>query len=363
MKNLMTVQHMPKAFYISFLLFLASCITPFDPDLTQENPKLSVEGTVTDLAGPYAIKLSYSTSYTSGDKKNENTIRDAKVFISDSEGNEEELTYSGNAGTYVTAADGIQGVAGRYYTLRVELSNGKAYESYPELMPHAPEIDTLYAEYRDVTGEFVQGEFDVYLDATDPAEEENYYLWKWKHYKRLDYCLTYIQNFPSPPTWYARYCCDECFEIEACAGCVNIGSDALVNGGRISRVPLMSFEYDSREPYYLQAEQYSLTESAYKFWKTASDLINNAGGVFDKPPVTVKGNLFNVADPDEQVLGYFGASSVKVKAVYFRRDNIPSFPYSSTPLYNIDTRGCQECEESIYRTGRKPSEWDNAPTY
>ncbi|MEQ8812271.1 MAG: DUF4249 domain-containing protein, partial [Imperialibacter sp.] len=85
--------------------------------------------------------------------------------------------------------------------------------------------------------------------------------------------------------------------------------------------------------------------------------------VFDKPPVTVNGNFFNVNDPDEQVLGYFGASSVKVKAVYFRRDNIPSFPYSSTPLYNIDTRGCQECEESIYRTERKPSEWDDAPTY
>ncbi|MEQ8811973.1 MAG: DUF4249 family protein, partial [Imperialibacter sp.] len=93
------------------MTLLGSCITPFSPDLTNESPKLSVEGTVTDLAGPYVIKLSYSTSYTSGDKKSENTIRDAKVFISDSEGNEEELVYSGNAGTYVTAADGIQGVA------------------------------------------------------------------------------------------------------------------------------------------------------------------------------------------------------------------------------------------------------------
>lgn len=346
------------------LLSLASCITPFDPDLTNENPKLTVEGTITDMPGPYIIKLSYSTSYTSGDKKSTNAIRDARVFISDDAGNTEELTFTNNAGTYVTAAEGIRGVAGRYYTLRVEFPTGKVYESLPEYMPPAPEIDTLFAEYRDVSGTFVQGEFDVFLETEDPVEEKNFYLWKWKHYAQLDYCQTYLRNFPSPPTWFARYCCGECYAIETCAGCINIGNDQLVNGKRLSRIPLLTFEYNSRAPYYVQAEQYSLTASAYDFWKTARDLVNNSGGVFDKPPVTVKGNLVCVTDPNEQVLGYFGASSVKTKAVYFRRDNIPTFPYTSTPQYTIDNfNGCLACEESIYRTAKKPSQWDTAPLY
>lgn len=346
------------------LVVMGSCITPFDPEITNENPKLSVEGTITDLPGPYVVKLSYSTSYTSGNEKSTNSIRDARVFISDSEGTEEELTFTNNAGTYVTAAEGIRGVAGRSYTLRVEFPDGRLYESLPERMPFTPEIDSIYAEYRDVAGTFVQGEFDVYLDTSDPVEEKNFYMWKWKHYRKLDYCQQFIRNFPSPPTWFARNCCGECFGIDSCTGCVNIGSDNFVNGKTIARVPLMSFEYDSRSPYYLQAEQHSLSESAYNFWKTASDLVNNAGGVFDKPPVTVKGNLVCLSDPDEQVLGYFGASSVKVKAVYFRRDNIPTFPFISTPQYTIDTsNGCVPCEESAVRTERKPSEWDNAPLY
>ncbi len=361
--HIMTIKNILGSLCLASFILLGSCITPFDPEITNDAPKLSVEGTITDMPGPYVVKLSYSTSYTSGDKKSENSIRTARVFISDSENNEEELTFTGNAGTYVTSVDGIRGVVGRSYTLRIELGDGKVYESYPELMPAVPGIDTLYAEYRDVSGTFVQGEFDVYLDTNDPVETDNYYLWKWKHYRKLDYCQEFIRNFPSPPTWYARYCCTECFAIDACTGCVNIGNDDFINGKKIRRVPLLTFTYDSRTPYYVQAEQYSLTESAYKFWKTASDLINNAGGVFDKPPVTVDGNLYNVSNPDEQVLGYFGASSVKVKAVYFRRDNVPDFPYTSIPQYNIDNSGCLECEESIFRTPRKPSEWDDAPLY
>lgn len=347
---------------VGILFSLAACVTPFDPELTNDNPKLTVEGTITDKPGPYVIKLTYSAAYSNSEQIFGRYPEGAKVFIRDSGGFEEELTYT-RAGTYVTAEDGIRGEAGRSYTLRIELPNGKAYESASEYMPPSAEIDSVYAEYRDVEGTFVQGEFDVYLDTRDLGGVSNYYQWKWAHFKRLDYCQVFLRNFPSPPTWFAIYCCGECYEIETCAGCINIASDQLVDGRKIARVPIMTFPYDSREPYYLQVEQYSLNETAYEFWKRASELINNSGGVFDRPPVTVKGNVFNLADPDEQVLGYFGASSVSIKSVYFRRDHISTFPYTSIPQYNISPQGCQECEESAVRTGRKPGGWENAPLY
>ncbi len=357
----------PKRIFILFstaiaLLPLQGCVNPFDPELTNDNPKLTVEGTITDKPGPYVVKLTYSAAYSNSEQIFGRYPNGAKVFISDSEGITEELTYT-RAGTFVTSTDGILGKVGKSYILRIELPNGKVYESVPELMPAAPPIDTLYAEYRDVQGQFLQGEFDVFLDTQDPEGTSNYYMWKWAHYNRLDYCQQYIRNFPSPPTWFARYCCTECFEIETCPGCLNIASDQLVDGRKLARVPIMTFPYDSRTSYYLQVEQYALSETAYEFWKRAGELINNSGGVFDRPPVTVRSNVFNVDDPDEQVLGYFGASAVSIKAVYFRRDNIPAFPFSSIPQYTIDPQGCQECEESNVRTGRKPSGWDNAPLY
>jgi len=348
---------------LAFFL-LSYCVTPFDPQLDNDDPKLTVEGTITDKPGPYAIKLTYSAAYSNSEQIfGRYPDLGTKVYISDSEGNEEQLTYT-RSGTYVTSANGIRGEAGRHYILRIELPNGKIYESVPEYMPESQEIDTLYSEYRDLEGQFLQGEFDVFLETEDPAGENNYYRWKWSHYNRLDYCMEYLLTFPSPPVWIGRYCCTECYKIETCAGCINIGSDRLVDGKKIARIPLMTFPYDSRLPYFVQAEQYSLNETAYEFWSTASDLINNSGGVFDKPPVTVKGNVFNITDPDEQVLGYFGASSVKVKAVFFRRDHIPSFPYSSIPQYSSDNSNrCEPCEESGVRTGKKPSEWHFAPTY
>ncbi len=352
---------------IAGLVPLLSCITPFDPELTDEDAKLTVEGLITDQMGPYRVKLSYSTTYTSGNAKSDFTIYDAKVIIRDDAGNEEKLTYT-QGGTYVTSVDGIRGEVGKSYSVRIELANGKVYESTPDYLAAVPEIDTIYAEYRDISGEFLQGEFDVFLETEDPGAEENYYLWRWNNYERLDYCRIYTAGSgASKLVTYAVFCCGICFDVVNCPGCVNVAADKLLNGNRISRVQLLTFPYDDRKPYFVEAEQYALSKAAYDYWQKVDHLTTNSGGVFDKPPITIKGNLSNVTDRDERVLGYFGASGLKIKSVYFSRNGIQANPYRKLWYDDFveDKRfGCLECEEVAgVRTGRKPTHWDDAPTY
>ncbi|CAD5250896.1 MULTISPECIES: DUF4249 domain-containing protein [unclassified Imperialibacter] len=348
------------------LFVLTTCITPFDPELTDETPKLTVEGLITDQPGPYRVKLSYSTTYTSGNAKSDFTIYDAKVYIKDDLGSEEQLSYT-KGGTYETKADGIRGEVGRSYSVRIELSDGKVYESVPELLPAVPPIDTIYAEYRDISGEFLQGEFDVFVETKDPKDEENYYLWRWNNYERLDFCRIYTVGKPDAGyITYGTYCCQKCFDIHNCPGRINIRSDKLFDGNTIARVPLLTFPYDNRLPYFVEAEQYSLSKAAHEYWQKVKQLTTNSGGVFDKPPITIRGNLHNVSDPDERVLGFFGASGLKTKSAYFSRSGISDHPYRKlVPDIVLDMRfGCLECEEVTgVRTGVTPAHWDDAPTY
>jgi hypothetical protein len=134
-------------------------------------------------------------------------------------------------------------------------------------------------------------------------------------------------------------------------------SDSYYNGKQITGLPVLKIPYDSREPYFVQVRLRSLTESAYQFWRTVSEQINNSGGIFDKPPITIKGNVFNVDNPDEQVLGFFGVSSIYETQMYISRDHITELPFGViNPTYN-EFPGCRECEVGPFRTDIKPEGW------
>lgn len=72
----------------------------------------------------------------------------------------------------------------------------------------------------------------------------------------------------------------------------------------------------------LKVYQHSLTEEAYNFFRIMEQQKETTGTVLDPPPAEVKGNMFNVDDENEQVIGFFDASAVSVKEVTILRENI-----------------------------------------
>lgn len=340
------------------LTFLEACITPYDPDLRNDNPKLVVEGLITDEPGPYVVKLTLSAAYNNDESIFGRYPEGARVFISDDMGQEEELEYT-RAGVYVTSETGIRGQAGRSYVLRILLSDGRTYESRPELLTQVPPIDSLYSEYERFDEGFLRGEFSVFIDTSDPADETNFYKWDYTHYEYKEFCQEVLNRDGSV---FSVPCCGDCWAKSSCSSCFNLSNDVLVDGRKIARNLILKIPYDSRDPYFVLIRQFSLTQEAYDFWKVANQVVNNSGGVFDKPPVPVKGNIYNVQDPEEQVLGYFGASSVYLLPALIRRDNIEEGPFGTLYPRAIQTY-CLECEESATRTSVKPSGWDDAELY
>lgn len=343
------------AFLFLLLLSLFSCITPYDPSIEFAIPKLVVEGQITDDPGPYQVRVTYSAAFNNDESIFGRYPENAEVFISDSEGNMEQLSYQG-AGKYLTNRNGMRGTAGRFYTLRIVLQEGQVYESLPELLSPVPPIDTLYKEYRRLDEGFLRGEFDILIDSTDPPGPNNYYKWEFTHYSKEAYCRYGLVRKEFRDVYP---CCQDCWHTDTCYGCINISNDHLINGNTITRRHITTIPYDTKEPYFLLVKQISLSENMYNFWKAAKQIIHNSGGVFDKPPITVRGNIFNKADSGEQVLGYFAASSVYSLPVFIRRDQVGETPFGTNIPLRVSNI-CIDCEESPISTRSKPPGWDSA---
>ena len=125
-------------FVFIFAIFLTSCTEVIEIDLNSSNPALVIEGSITNEAGPYSIKLSKSVNY---DESNTfPAVSGATVIISDDAGNRDTLT-EGAGGIYTTKY--LQGVQGRTYNLFVK-DGEKEYTSVSK-MENMITLDSIYA--------------------------------------------------------------------------------------------------------------------------------------------------------------------------------------------------------------------------
>lgn len=315
---------------------------------------------ITDRPGPYAIRITYSAPYNNDESIFGRSPAQAAVSIRDDAGNSETLHYTAN-GYFNSSASGMRGMVGRSYVLSIVLPDGRRYESRPELLAPTPEIDTVYTQFEELTG-LQLGKHKVLLDVSDPQSEENYYRWTWAHYEVRTLCkVTY--EYPlgmegGPPIRTAWSCCDSCWTVARCEGCINISSDKLINGHKIvgQIVTEVPFFFNTLDPYFLLIQQQSLSKSAYLFWSKARSQLANSGGIFDTPPVPIQGNMYNVNDADEQVLGYFGASAIRFHPYFLNRFRTGAPPNDHLPKEG-PKRSCKPCEESYLTTAVRPIGW------
>ena len=73
------------------------------------------------------------------------------------------------------------------------------------------------------------------------------------------------------------------------------------------------------------------------------------GDIFDPPPATLRGNMVNLTNPDEIVIGYFRASDVSIDSMFLTREMLAE----PRPLRKIN----DDCREYRNGTTRKPVYW------
>jgi hypothetical protein len=107
----------------------------------------------------------------------------------------------------------------------------------------------------------------------------------------------------------------------------------------------------------------TLSPEAYKYWNKVSQLITQSGSVFDPPPGVIRGNITNLSNPEELVLGYFYAAPedttrVKVYASDFLPYEIN--PYCGAPGLPPIPRPAECCNCTILpgASTEKPFYWE-----
>jgi hypothetical protein len=337
---------------ISLVTIAFACVDKFDPGLKTNVRKLVVDGEITNKPGPYRVTLQQSSPF--GTKEFSPPPFNVVVTISDDLGNSENLVDL-TGGLFETVK--TQGIVGRSYTLTIKIGDNRVYKSTPQLLKAPVKIDKIYSEYipyKDGSSTYIGGDFQLFLDTVDPATKGDYYRWNYINYDPVEYCLA--RRFKNDAGSFAigNPCCEPCWDIKPCLGCIYLGTDLYSNGKKLTKNYIAKFPYNSIKPVFLLVEQKSISKENYYFWKQVDSQINNSGGIFDTPPVTVAGNIYNVNDAKEQVLGFFSVAGVDV--VPYRL--IRSVPNISPIIlkeveFTLDP-ACVGCTESLFRTGKKP---------
>ena len=301
------IQHI--VFLMAFFGLFA-CEVPISVEYEVTEPRIVVDGLITNEPGPYEVKISYSGAYTSGSEGNNPAVSGALVIISDDTGVEEVLNET-EPGIYSTSI-GFTGQVGRTYTLSITTDDGKMIESYPEEMLPVSDVDSIYYVFQPISNGKEQGH-TVFAVVNDPENEKNYYRWKWDGYYKF-YMFNDMVTFV-------------CFRHEFDINRISVISDRDFNGNKIY-FPVTFIPHFSNDYYLIHIHQYSLTEAAYRFWNFLSQQSTNVGSIFDPQPARIKGNLFYIDDTQEPVLGYFGASAVTLGYLYMNLNAkvLPQYP-------------------------------------
>jgi Domain of unknown function (DUF4249) len=158
------------AFFALLLSTMTSCMKIIEVDLNTTDPKVIIEGDITDEADGFKIKISKTVNFSAAN--NFPPVKGAVVTITDNTGSVQTLTES-TAGIYTLK--NTKGVSGKTYTLKV-VAEGKTYTA-SSTMPKVVDLLGLEIELSPFNqASFTDKFYDIYPFFLDPAADKNNYL-------------------------------------------------------------------------------------------------------------------------------------------------------------------------------------------
>lgn len=258
-----------------------SCEDVIDVDLQTAQERLVIEASLDWEKGTTGnnqdIKLSTSSAYFAEDQSS--PVTNATVKVTNTDTSEEFIFDNANNGTYTTTT--FNPIVDNTYTLEV-IYNGETYFATENLKAVT---DITRIEQSTEKG-FDDEVLEVSVYFTDPEDEENHYLFKYKEEGDL------------------------LFELED-------ADDEFINGNEVDW--WYEKDEDSEQGEFstgdkIEVEMFGISEAYFNYIRT---LIEQSEGVglFGSTPVALKGNCINQTTADNYAHGFFRLTQV-VKASY-----------------------------------------------
>ena len=307
--------------FLFLILLQNNCAERYDIDTDNNFGLLVLDGGISDQPGPYFINLSTTRSAT----RKPDPLPGAAITISDDKGNSESLNEI-ELGKYKLEGLIVKGRPNGVYKLNIELSDGRKFESTPEIMAKdSTPVDSYSIQVikeKVITPSGIESSYwmvKVYLDTQLPeTDKTSFYRWS----------VAEVWLFLPTCTPGAISCPRNCyiFEPNTTYNLVLLKSSdyALQNLRNLSLLSRgIDISFSSR--HYFNITQHSINSNAYQYWSKVEQLISKRGSIFDSPPATIIGNIKNISNPNEPVFGYFEVSATQLRRIYIDRGQIPTF--------------------------------------
>ncbi len=303
-----------------FLIITFGCVEPYFPEASEEvGDILVVDGFLNSTEQKARVKLSHATWLYSDSafipEKN------AVVFLEEENGNSYPLSMTG----VIYEASNIKVDNSKNYRLYIKTKNGKEYRSdYIQPKP-APEFDS-------VTWKPSPEGVTIYVNSHDPKGSTQYYQWSYTEtwaYTSEYYASYKLVNglvYPLKESEIFYYCWKTLESTE-----VLTTSTTQLSEDHVSNFPIIFIPKGTQRlsrAYSVLVRQKTLSEKTYNYLKQLERSTENLGGLFDPMPWQAEGNVRNINDSDEPVLGYFNASSVQEKRLTFSIHDFPTYLYA-----------------------------------
>ncbi len=327
-------------FLLITLVSLTACRVPFTPSpITAATNYLVVEGLINITDSTY---INLSRTVTVASKSTVKPELKAAIIIQSSLGSSYPLKELGNG---IYAAEPLSLSAANQYRLMIKTANGNTYASDFVQAKIAPPIDTVTTQLQ------VDG-VHIAVNAHDSQDNTRYYRWDYKETWEFNSFFTSLYSFNGLaiiPRTSAN-------EINHCWGNFNsatilLASTANLSQDVISNNPITYVESSSEKleiRYSILVKQYALTKDGYDYWTMLKKNTEQLGSIFDSQPTASIGNLHNVNNQAEPVIGFISAGTVSQTRIYIDHTTLPKNyfqDYLNTALYTQYT-----CVKAVVKT-------------
>ncbi|MGD9327468.1 MAG: DUF4249 domain-containing protein [Cyclobacteriaceae bacterium] len=327
--------------YIIYVLFvfLSGCISSYNLENDNSEPLLVVDGKITQENTQHELTLRRSTATGSTEF---NAVTGARISLNDDIGNFEAYYESGN-GKYLLEGSVLERVPGRSYYLEIQLPDERIYRSVPQTMPEVMKPDKLYfkleeiEEISDLENIIIKRYLNLYVNT--PVSKDNlgfHFIWRVDH----AYSFAELQCSPlKPPVtcYITRKLISDNLKIFTSEDL----SGGILQDFRVGSIRVLP-NWEFFEKHFFNVAQHSITREAYVYWETVKKVAQSTGSIFDTPPGPINGNIYNVNDPEERILGFFEVSAVDTIRTY-------TFATDLEPLAIEDL-----CNPLVWQSWRNP---------
>lgn len=301
-----------------YTAFLTGCVEPYAPPIIESDTSyLVVDGFINSTDGTATVKLSRAIPLSSTISPPLETS--ATVLIEDDKGNrtalqfDQESNYSGS---------GIPIDMSSKYRVRIRTIDTKEYLSDYIELKESPPIDDL---------KFTPGDnsISIVVSTHDDTGDSRYYQWSYD--ETWEYTSVYMSGLifvggevlTRPNDQYIHHCWRTLSSKH-----IIISSSEKIQNDVIRDFPVVNISKGSQKlfiKYSMLLRQRVLTREAYDYWEELQKTTENLGGLFDPQPGKVTGNIHNVNDAAEPVLGYFSGGSVQEKRFFIAHRDLPDY--------------------------------------